>query len=231
MTDAGDPLDTFAEVARALAHEDDLETTLQRIVDLAVETVPGAAHAAISSARRRRAVTTVASSSALARSIDDVQYETQQGPCLDAIFEREVVEVDDLSSTDRWPGFARRAAGLGVLSMLSFRLFVEDDVAGALNLYNGDPSGFGERSHRLGHVFAAHAALAWDHEREVAGLRTSVESRTLIGQAQGMLMAVHGVSPDDAFGLLREASQRRNIRLRDLAQEVVAAGGFPADQA
>lgn len=226
MTDPEDALDTFAAVARALAQEDDLETTLQRIVDLAVETVPGAAHAAVSAVRRREAVTTVAASSELVSAIDAVQYETQQGPCLDAIFEQEVVEVDDLSTTDRWPAFSRRAADLGVRSMLSFRLFVEEDVAGALNLYNGDPSGFGERSHRLGHVFAAHAALAWDHEREVAGLRTSVESRTLIGQAQGLLMALHGVTADGAFSLLREVSQRRNRKLRDVAQEVVDAGGL-----
>ncbi len=226
VSEQQDRLDTFAEVARALAEEQGVQATLERIVELAVETVPGAEHAGISSVRRRKQVDTVAGTPEVPQKIDNVQYETGEGPCLDAIFEQEIVKIDDLSQTDRWPKFAAGASALGVLSMMSFRLHVEEDTAGALNLYSGSRSGFGEECVRLGHVFAAHAALAWDHEKEVEGLRTAVESRHLIGQAQGMLMAHHGVSADQAFDLLREASQRRNVKLREVAQTVIRSGGF-----
>ena len=231
MTAGADPLDTFAAVARALAEEHGVEATLQRVVDLAVDTVPGAQHAGISKVRRRKEVTTVASTKDVPDRIDALQYETGQGPCLDAIFVEPVVRVDDLSDTDRWPHFAARAAEAGVLSMASFRLFVEEDTAGALNLYNAAPRAFDESSMRLGHVFAAHAALAWNHEQDVTTLQEAVDSRTVIGQAQGMLMALHRLSADEAFDLLRRASQQRNVKLRDVARSVVEAGGFPPEAA
>lgn len=225
---AQDPIADFADVARALAQQQGLEATLQRIVALAVETIPGAQHAGISRVRRRELVDTVAATPRVPELIDQVQYETRQGPCLEAIFGEPVVLVGDLSTTERWPQFASRAAGLGVRSMMALRLFVEDDVAGALNTYSSEPDAFGDESVRIGQVFAAHAALAWDHEREVSGLQSALEGRTLIGQAQGLLMAVHGVDAEQAFDLLREASQRRNVKLRDVAQQVIDARGLPA---
>lgn len=226
----GDPADTphasdtFEEVARSLAKEHGVEPTLQRIVDLAVARIPGAQHAGISEVRARKAVSTVAASDELPKRVDAVQYETGQGPCLDAIFEQDVVRIDDLSDTDRWPEFAQRAADLGVLSMLSFRLFADEVTAGALNLYNGARKAFGDDAVRLGHAFAAHAALAWEHEKKVSGLRSAVETRTLIGQAQGILMASEKITPDQAFDRLRVASQKHNVKLREIAGQVVTTG-------
>ncbi|MDP9434937.1 MAG: GAF and ANTAR domain-containing protein [Actinomycetota bacterium] len=216
--------DTLVEVARSLAEQEGLDATLQRIVDLAVRTVPGAEHAGVSLVRSRRVVETPAATGDVVVRVDQVQYETGQGPCLDAIWEQEVVELQDLSATDRWPEFAHRATELGVRSMVSFRLFVERDTSGALNFYSSNAQAFGQEAVRVGHVFAAHAGLAYDHEKQVSGLRRAVESRTLIGQAQGILMAQHRVTADQAFGLLRVASQRRNVKLRDVAQEVVDTG-------
>lgn len=229
MTTPEDELDSFAEVARALAEQEGVEATLQRVVDLAVETVPGAEHAGISSVHSGKKVTTVAGTKDVPEKIDAVQYETGEGPCLDAIFERDTVEVADLSATDRWPQFSQRAADCGVLSMLSFRLFVEGNTAGALNLYASQRDAFGDHAVRVGHVFAAHAALAWDHEKKVTSLQAAVEARTVIGQAQGMLMALHEVTADRALALLREASQRRNVKLRDISQGIIDSGRFQAD--
>lgn len=60
-------------------------------------------------------------------------------------------------------------------------------------------------------------------QAEVAGLREALTSRDLIGQAKGILMASEGVSADEAFDILRRASQRMNVKLRDVAAQLVAA--------
>lgn len=229
MDERRDPMDVLAEVARSLSGADTLDATLERIVAEAVRTVRGAEFASVSLIRARRTVETVTASAEVCRRVDEVQYETGEGPCLDAIWDEEMVLVDDLSATDRWPTFAERAADLGICSMLAFRLFVHDDRMGALNLYASSTNSFTEECRHLGAVFAAHAAVAWDHAREVEGLKAANDSRTLIGQAQGILMAERKITPEAAFGLLQEASQRRNTKLRALAQDVVDTGTLLPD--
>lgn len=227
MAQPNDPIDVFADVARALAEHDSLTDTLDRIGTLAVETVPGAEYAAVSVVRGRREVESVAATDAICRRVDDVQYETSEGPCLDAIRETDVVQIDDLADTDRWPEFAQRAADIGIRSMLSFRLFVQDDLMGALNLYARRVAAFTDESVRLGQVFAAHAAVAWEHAKENEGLHAAIETRQLIGQAQGILMAQQRLTPAAAFDQLRERSQHRNIKLREVARAVVETGSLP----
>lgn len=226
MQERRDPIDVFAEVARSLAGADTLDATLQRIVQQAVQTVQGAEYASISLIRARREVQTVTATDDICNRVDQVQYETREGPCLDAIWDKETVLVGDLSSTDRWPDFSARAVELGVCSILAFRLFLHEDRIGALNLYASKAHSFTAECDRVGAVFAAHAAVAWDHARRVDGLRAANDTRALIGQAQGVLMAQRKITADAAFALLREASQRRNVKLRDLAHDVVETGAL-----
>lgn len=169
--DDGGLMDVFARVARSLAAMDDVESTLQQVVDIASDVVPGADHAAVSLVMKRREVTTAASTDAVCDRIDEAQYETGQGPCLDAIWEQDVVLIDDLGEGERWPEFAKTPVSPGVRSMLSFRLFTTEDTAGALNLYATEPGAFGDESIRVGHVLAAHAAVALEHAQEVEGLQ------------------------------------------------------------
>jgi GAF domain-containing protein len=117
-----------------------------------------------------------------------VQYETGEGPCLDAARHQETVRSDDLRTDTRWPRFARQAAALGVRSMLSFQLFAGGDSFGALNLYAADPAAFGPDSEKTGLLLASHAALAMAAARTEAGLLTALDSREMIGQAKGILM-------------------------------------------
>lgn len=230
VTDTHDPIDVFADVARALAASADLEQTLEHISRIAVETVPGAEYAAVSLVRGRRDVQTVGATDPLCQAVDRVQYETGQGPCLDAIWEEPTVSVDDLLDTDRWPALAARAATLGIRSMLSFRLFLEDDTLGALNLYAAQPASFSAHSAHLGEVFAAHAAVAWDHAREAEGLQAAILTREVIGQAQGILMAQRQLTSGAAFRLLRTSSQARNVKLREVAAGVVRTGVLPGEE-
>src|SRR5215210_1793421 len=150
----------FAEIARALLAEDNVQQTLQKIVDLAVETIHGCDCAGISLLRGKK-VDTPASSSEVPVKVDAIQYETGEGPCLDAIREHEIFVTGDLCREARWPNFASRAQHeTGVTSMLSFRLFVEGETLGALNLYSQSADAFDDSSRTVGLVFAAHAAVA-----------------------------------------------------------------------
>lgn len=230
MAESQDQIDVFAEVARSLAQQGSLEAILQCIVEMASRTVPGTAFGGVSLVSARAKVETVAATDARCRHVDQVQYETGEGPCLDAIWEQETVRIDDLAGTDRWPQFSERAVAIGVRSVLAFRLFVQEDSMGALNLYARERKAFSDESVHLGHVFAAHASLAWDHARETDGLQAAIATRGLIGQAQGILMAQHKVTADAAFSLLRVASQQRNVKLRSVAQEVVDTGALSADR-
>ncbi len=224
---AGDDLgpEIFAEVARALFAQGDVQHTLQKIVDLAVETIDGCDHAGISFLKGTTG-STPAASDGIPITVDAIQYETGEGPCLSAIREHEVFESGNLPLETRWPHFAARAAReTGITSMLSFRLFVAGDTLGALNLYSKAPAAFDERSRTVGLVFAAHAAIALATAVHAEQMDEALQSRDLIGQAKGILMAREGVTADEAFDMLRRASQRLNVKLRQVAGEMVESAG------
>src|SRR5687767_1768064 len=219
--------DAFAEMARALLAEDDVQHTLQKICDMAVETIDGCDHAGISFLKGRK-VETPAASDDVPRMVDVIQYEVGEGPCLDAIREHEVFQTGDLGRESRWPQIASRAQReTGITSMLCFRLFVEGDTLGALNLHSKAADAFGEESRTVGLVFAAHAAVALSSAIHDEQMEEALQSRDLIGQAKGILMAREGVTADQAFDMLRRASQRLNLKLRDVAGDIVSGSGPP----
>lgn len=221
--------DMFAGVARVLSAEESLDATLERVSRIAVEVIPGCAHAGISFVERG-SVTTRAASDDLPRDIDSAQYETDQGPCLDAIREHEVVWTDDLTTEERWPDFAATAAEFGIRSMLSFRLFDGRKVLGALNLYAPRRRAFDDESRSTGAVLSAHASVAIVRANDERHLRAALESRDLIGQAKGMLMATEGMSAGEAFDRLLRSSQHLNRKLVDVAGELTLTGQLPGDE-
>lgn len=157
---ATDIADAMARVARALQAEADPQHTLRRMVDLAVSTVAGCDYAAVS-LFAPGGIHTPASSDDIALQLDQIQYDTDQGPCLSAIRERDMYVTGDLRGEARWPAFATRATTeSGVRSMLSLRLFVEGDNLGALNMYSLTPDAFDHGSIAVGRLFVAHAAIA-----------------------------------------------------------------------
>lgn len=222
-----DLADVFAEVARQLMAEDDLEAVLTRTSTLAVDTVHGAQHCGITVVEGD-VVRTAGASDDVPVVVDQIQYETGEGPCLDAIRQHAVFETPDVSGEDAlWPRFtARAAAETPVRSILSFRLFDEADTMGALNLYSDEPGAFDEQDRHLGAVFAAHAAVAMSNARKVENLERALQTRDVIATAKGMLMAHGGVTDDEAFDMLRRASQRMNVKLREVARRMVAGEGL-----
>ena len=163
--------------------------------------------------------------------VDAIQYETGEGSCLTAIYEHATHLVDDLATDERWPLFSRRAVEeTGVRCMLSFRLFLQGDTLGALNLYSRRPAAFDEHASAVGTVLAAHAAVAMsaarEHER-AEQLESALQSSREIGMAMGVLMSRDSMSQDEAFDLLRRASQHLHRKLRDVAADVVETGELP----
>ncbi len=157
---AGDLAAAMVEVARALQAQENAQDTLQTMVDLAVGTIEGCDHAGVSLVGPD-GITTPAASDEVPGTVDRIQYEADEGPCLSAIRERDMYVTDDLRTEDRWPAFASRATEeTGVRSMLSLRLFVEAENLGALNVYSRGPDAFGDDSIAVGRLFAAHAAIA-----------------------------------------------------------------------
>jgi transcriptional regulator with GAF, ATPase, and Fis domain len=219
----------FGRVARALLAAKDVDETLEQIAGLAVETIDGCDFAAMTIITGR-SVDTPAATDDVARAVDAIQYETGEGPCLDAIRERQVFRTDDLATEDRWPAFAHRAEHeTGIVSMLSFRLFVEDDTMGALNLYSKREAAFDDDAVAVGAVFASHAAVALSSARHDENMDRAIASRDIIGQAKGILMSNDHLDADAAFDALRSASQRLNRKLVDVATDVTKTGELPTN--
>ncbi len=224
----------FAEVARALFSEPTVQTTLQRIVDLAADTIDGCDAAGVLLVDKGRIVAG-AWSNDLVRQVETLEYELGEGPCVDAIRKQPVFESADLrDAISQWPRFAPRALEAGVASLLGFRLFLAEDTLGALDLYSYRPGALDETSRAIGTVLASHAAMALagaqlrEHDLDtVAGLREALLTRDLLGQAKGILMATRHVDADAAFDLLIEASQNQNIKVRTIAETVAQTGELP----
>jgi hypothetical protein len=223
-------LGRFAAALRELASRQDVDETLQLAVDLATELVRGCELADVMFLRRG-GVTTPVSSDALAREIDRIQQESNEGPCLSAARADQLVVSDELATDERWPTFGPRAvAEVGVHSALSFQLYLHrngGDRYGALNLYSTSPSAFVEESIALGEVFAAQCATTLAAAIAREGAETALASRDLIGQAKGILMATEQLTAEEAFALLRRASQDLNVKLRDVADHVARVGALP----
>lgn len=216
----------LAQVALSLQAEPDLAETLRAAVDAAVLNIPGADHAGITLVSRQ-GVQTPAATGELVQRIDRIQYSTGQGPCLDAIREHGTVLVDDLTTDQRWPLFASRAAAEGVKSMLAFQLFVRDHELGALNLYSVRIGAFDAHDEAVGLLLASHAAVALVGAQQQQSLLAGLDTRDLIGQAKGMLMERYRIPADRAFALLIRLSQDNNVRLADVATQVVTSGLDP----
>jgi GAF domain-containing protein len=183
---------------------------------------------------------TVTSSDELAGQVDEVQYDQNEGPCLQALHDGNVIYVEEMRSEARWPSYVVRATKVGVRSSLSLPLQVGDDVIGALNLYSRQPGAFDERLRQNLGIFAAQAAAALTmvlrqarQDQVSAQLEQALASRTTIDQAIGILMAQQRCTADEAFGLLRAHSQRNNRKIRDIAADIIerVAGAPPTDGA
>ncbi len=206
----------LVEVTR-LVDDDDFGATLQRFVTRVVRTVPGCDHATIT-VRANGAVETVAESAAVG--LD----ESESGPVLEAVTFGEPRRLDDVATDQRWPGFAARVAGAGYRSVLVLPLPTQSDSSAVFTLYSATPNQFGDTSFDLVLLFTLHAGAVFDnaalyHDARslVEQLRSALRTRSIVGQAQGLLMHRFGYETGSAFEVLKKASQNSNTKLRDVA--------------
>ncbi len=219
----------FAKISRDLLSGSE-ELTFQRIADRAVEVVPPCAFVGITLRSKRRRPETIASTSVLADRCDELQYELNEGPCLSAIAEDEAYLLRDVGSDERWPRWGPRVAKYGVGSILSVRMADDTQTLGALNMYAEEVDAFTDDHVDLALVFASHAATAMSATQLVSGLQTALQSRHLIGVAQGILMTSYDMGLESSFEVLRRYSSHRNVKLRDVAKHVVDHGALPPEE-
>ena len=223
-----DVLTTFAEVATSLYASEVLDEALGRLSAAAVRLIDGCDMASVS-LLDRGTIRTVGATSKVAEQGDLIQYDTGQGPCLEAATEQRLVYTPDLTADGRWPEFSKRvSAELEVCSMLACRLQVRRDrgevVLGALNMYALAPEAFSDDDTLVAVLLASHSSVVIDASLRQDSLRSAMESRDVIGQAKGILMERYKISQEDAFGRLHTASQSMNRKLRDLAELVATTG-------
>ena len=214
--------DQFAGIARSLRSQSDELQTLQKAMDVAVDVIEGCDYAGITLVRHRNTIETPAATDDIARRCDQLQYELNEGPCLDILRGDDIISCADMLSEQRWGQWAPRVATeLGVRSLLCFELFTTTQSLGALSLYSRRPNAFDPLDHATGLAFAAHIAVAVASRRDIDGQNRAMVNRIVIGQAEGILMERYGLSPEQAFMFLKRVSQDGNSKLAQVAIELV----------
>jgi hypothetical protein len=212
----------FLTTGRRFAATTNVEDTLELILTAAVDTSPATDLAGILLLEGRGKIVSPATTDEVVNELDQVQAEHNEGPCVESIYDQEMVLVEDMSEhLERWPHFARRSLDLGVHSSLSFQLFSQGNRAGSLNLFSHRAHAFAGDDRVLGALFANQAGLALRGARRAAELDRALASRDVIGTAKGILMERFGVDDGEAFQRLVRSSQDTNIKLADVARWLV----------
>lgn len=223
---------SLAHMARDLITQESVNSTLDGIVAHAVDMIDGCEAASIVVLNRNRQLSTLAATNEVGPESNRIQTKLGEGPCFDvADRKQEVLRIADMGASEkRWPHYVPQACALGIGSMMGFLLRTTRENLGMLNLYSSKPEAFTQRSEKVGWVFASHAAVAFASARNDAQLHEAIATRQGIGEAMGVIMNRYKVSRGQAFELLKKSSQHRNVKLREVAQEVVETGELPGIQ-
>lgn len=234
---ADEELGQFESLTRHLLTATTVADALRQIVDAAMRVVAGSDLVSVTVRAPDRTFHTPIRTHEFAAELDQVQYRTGQGPCLDVARPDSpgYVASDDLRTEPRWPRFAAAASGHGYRAILSTELFPAagpGPLSGALNIYSRSPAGLDRADRHAALLLATHGSLALAHARAAeladlrqAQLRRAADSRDVIGQAKGILMNRQGISAEEAFDLLRRTSQQLNVKLVDLASTLAERHG------
>jgi GAF domain-containing protein len=222
MLSSSDYAQSIAEAARTLYKPLSLDHTLQTIVEVACSSVPGFDHAGIATLEGKRDIETRAFTSDLVLPLDKLQYSLREGPCSAALQGAEVVSVSNLRHEQRWPHYVPHAWEAGVRSQMAVKLYLHEGTLGGINFYSTISDEVSDDAQSLARLFATHAAIALGHAQERETFTEGLQTRRAIGQAIGILMERYEMNEDRVFAFLVRASSHGNIKLRDVAQEVVA---------
>lgn len=226
---ADSPLnESAAALSRFLVGDGRVDETLQKIAEMIVEAVPAADMVGLTMLQEGRQRTAVFTDED-APAIDQTQYDTGEGPCLDAFAQQREFMIESTRDEGSWPAFRQTAAKHGIGSTLSLPMVSDRRAVGAMNLYARRDRAFDENDVEVGRLFAAQAAVVllnahafWDARDLGARLGEAMKSSAVIEQAKGIIMAAQHCDDKAAFDLLVRASQRENVKLRDIAARIVA---------
>ena len=203
-----------------------LDAVLGHIGRLAIAAMPGWDAAATTLVEQDK-VTTFGSTDERVNDVDQAQYDSGRGPCVDAL-QGDTQYFDGNTIDPRWRQFAESAADADVYSVVSFPLSLEDEVIGALNFYSSERDALRTGQREEGMLFASQAAVTLANTKQLLSakeqaeqLAEGLETRTMIGQATGLLMAQEGMTSEEAFQKLVKVSQTSNVKLREIAQRYV----------
>jgi GAF domain-containing protein len=220
--------DLLRDLSRVVLAERSLEEVLGDVTAIAARGIPGAESTSITLIRNDKAFT-AAHTGEMALAADELQYDEGYGPCMDAGRGGVVLRVDDMRTEQRWPDYVRKVVDLGVRSSLSIPLPYQGTSIGALNNYSSQPEAFATPESlaaglEVAEAIAVAVVNADAHARlgeQARNMQLAMQTRAVIEQAKGVLMAQRRVDAEQAFEILREASQRYNRKLRDIAAGIV----------
>lgn len=227
------PYEAFDELSRLVVSGHSLDSVMTAIAEVGKRLLPAAADVSVTLLRGGTAET-IATTGPLALAMDERQYAKGAGPCLTAAKTEELVYLEDAPTAEDYPEFAESAREHGVGSSLSVPVKLPEPIRAGLNLYSRHKASFTETDVELARTLAAYAAVAlanihlFESQKRVAEhLERALESRGVIDQAKGILMAERRCTADEAFDALVEISQHSNRKLREVAEQLVrdTAGG------
>jgi len=228
MTGESAELQTFRSLSQSLLSEQSLDATLRQVARLTKELLPGCDSAGASIAAEGK-LTTLGATDDFTLATDRDQYEANEGPCLDSLRSGKRTVISDLSKEDRWPRWRERAVKKGLRSSLSLPLHVQGKTLGALNLYSRSSNSFGSEAQEVAQLLSSQASIVlanaqlYEQSQKLSeDLEQALETRGLIGEAKGIIMEREKCSAAEAFEMLKKISQNANVKLRDVAAEVVS---------
>ena len=225
----------FAELTAALLDAQTVQDVLEQVVDTTVRIAPPMSIVSVTLRSPDGRFHTPIATDPIARRLDEQQYELGEGPCVTAARNPGpafALWPDDTETGTPWPNFTRSARELDVEAVLSLSLLptaAPPKLSGALNMYSRSPRALDAIDKDVTLLLATHASLAVATTEAVtaaklreAHLRKAISSRDVIGQAKGILMARRNISAERAFDILRESSQKLNIKLAEIAKVVAS---------
>lgn len=230
---------SLTELARTLTEDESVRDTLQSILALALRSIPACHAASVTVLDDKSQPSTYAATDDESHELDRRQYLLHDGPCLDAARHLQVNRWSLQEAEQRWPEFTILAKEVGLRSYLSAGLGLAGRRLGALNLFSRETDGFDRLDEGLIALLTAPAAAAivvidrYSQARDLAAqLEQALYSRAVIDHAIGIVMAESHCDAAQAFSALSRASNNRNMKLRDLATEIVTrVGGRPPESA
>jgi GAF domain-containing protein len=212
----------FATLTYSLLDATTVGEVLDQVVHATARIVTGAEVVSITLRDRNGRFYTPVGTHPIAAELDQLQYDTGEGPCVDAALDPgpAMASSTDLARESSWPTFGPGAARRGIRAVLCTALLLPPgapNLSGALNIYSRQAGGLDEADRSAALLLATHASLALAHtdsveqgQLEREHLRRAIDSRDVIGQAKGILMARRGIGSGEAFDILRKSSQDLN---------------------